>query len=380
MKIIYLAHATIPSRTANSIHVMKMCQAFAKNDHETILITANKTKLSGPESWDVYGFYGVDNCFQLIRMPWLKVKSIRRSFFALLGAMRAKKMKPDLVYTRCIFCCFLALKFGLPVIFETHTPMEKKKKLQKILFRKAIRSTGLKKIVVITHSLRQYFEERYPMLNGFICVAPDGADPVSSDTRPVILPNKGNRLQVGYVGNLYKGKGFEVISQLAAMVQYADFHVVGGNDDLLSLYKKKYSHLDNLIFHGYVPHSETAKYLIAFDIVLLPNQNTMYTRKIEKDIGQWTSPLKLFEYMAAGKAIIASNLPVLREVLENKRNAILCPADDFEAWKKALKNLESVELRCNLGIEAQRDFISKYTWKARAKKVLSDLVEYSAKH
>lgn len=379
MKIIYISHATIPSRSANSIHVMKMCQAFARNGHETILIAANKKKTSDTAHSDVYSLYGVDKCFPIKKLPWLKIKSLRRNLFALFGVLQAKKMKPDLVYTRCIFCCFWALTFGITVIFETHTPMEKKKKIQKKLFRKAIQSERLKEVVVITHTLKAHFEEKYPILKGLIHVAPDGADPVANDILPISLSNHGNRLQVGYVGHLYKGKGFEVVTQLASMTQSNNFHVVGGKEDLVNFYKKKYTNLKNLNFHGYVPHVEVSKYLIAFDIVLLPNQNIMYTKKIERDIGQWTSPLKLFEYMSAGKPIIASNLPVLQEILVHNRNALLCRSDDLEAWKDALTKLNNSTLRNTLGANAKNDFIKYYSWQARAQKILNSVTYYFPK-
>jgi len=371
MKIVYISHATIPSRTANSIQVMKMCHAFAKEGNEVVLISANKTKDSQSIIPDIYQFYGVEKIFQLITLPWLRIKGVRRRFFALLGTLKAKKLKPDLVYTRCIFSCFLAGKFGLPVILEIHTPIKGKKNLKKSLFSKAIHSSQLKKMIVITQSLKEHYEQRYPLRKGLIHVAPDGADPVPEGVMPTRLPNKGRRLQVGYVGHLYKGKGFEVVSQLPSLCGFADFHILGGTDDLLDFYMRKYNNIENLKFHGHLPHAKTVEYLLAFDIVLLPNQNIMYTTDKERDIGQWTSPLKLFEYMAAGRPIIASNLPVLREILEDERNALLCPPDDIQSWRIALKRLQDKNLRQRLGSMACKDFMDNYTWEIRIKKILS---------
>ena len=372
MRIVYLFPSTIPSRSANSIHIMKMCQAFAKNGHEVILIIPDKKKDREKKIQDVYTYYGVDTCFEIIKIPWLKIKGLRRRFFALLAAIKAKNNRPSIVYTRCIFCCFFAISFGLSVIFEIHAPMENKKKIQKLLFSKVIKSSKLQNIVVITHSLKEHYEEKYPLREGLIRIAPDGADPVSKNAIPVVLPNKDHRLQVGYVGHLYKGKGFEeIVSRLPTICEFADFHILGGRDDLLNLYKKKYSKIKNLKFHGYMPHAKTVVYLLAFDIVLLPNQNIMYTSDKDRDIGQWTSPLKLFEYMAAGRPIIASNIPVLREILEDEGNALLCQPDDVQAWSFALKRLQDKDLRHKLGFKAYKDFMNNYTWKIRAQKILS---------
>lgn len=67
MKITYISSSTIPSRTANSIHVMKMCQAFAKNGHEVTLLAPDNHKEYEPSVECVYDYYGVDQCFEIIK-------------------------------------------------------------------------------------------------------------------------------------------------------------------------------------------------------------------------------------------------------------------------------------------------------------------------
>jgi glycosyltransferase involved in cell wall biosynthesis len=82
------------------------------------------------------------------------------------------------------------------------------------------------------------------------------------------------------------------------------------------------------------------------------------------------SPLKIFEYMASKKAIVASDLPVLREIL-SETNAILVAPDDLEAWKDAIRKLKDNTLRKKLGSAAHKAFRSKYTWDIRARNVIS---------
>jgi glycosyltransferase involved in cell wall biosynthesis len=83
------------------------------------------------------------------------------------------------------------------------------------------------------------------------------------------------------------------------------------------------------------------------------------------------SPLKVFEYMAAGKAIICSDLPVIREVLDNGRNAKLCPPEDVDEWERALVFLYSnSEIRKEIADNAKSDFNQHYSWQIRAKKIL----------
>ena len=89
------------------------------------------------------------------------------------------------------------------------------------------------------------------------------------------------------------------------------------------------------------------------------------------DIARWMSPLKIFEYMASGKPIICSDLPVLREVLKHQDTAFLCPPDEIDAWVKALMTLrDNPEIGQAIAQNAKKEFLSHYTWQARAHKVL----------
>jgi glycosyltransferase involved in cell wall biosynthesis len=108
-------------------------------------------------------------------------------------------------------------------------------------------------------------------------------------------------------------------------------------------------------------------------VVLAPFQRRI-TIAGEGDIANWTSPLKVFEYMAAGKAILCSDLPVLREVMRDGDNCLLLPPDDVDAWSAALERLrDDGDLRARLGKNARLDFLEHYTWKARASRVLDTL-------
>jgi glycosyltransferase involved in cell wall biosynthesis len=90
------------------------------------------------------------------------------------------------------------------------------------------------------------------------------------------------------------------------------------------------------------------------------------------DIGKWTSPLKLFEYMAAKKPILASNIDVLREVLVHEKNSILCDPDDHDAWRTGLRRLlNDRKLAERLTNTAFADLSEKYTWSKRADTLLA---------
>ena len=369
MKIAYIASSTIPSRTANSIHVMKMCQAFAQNGHEvTLLVPYNRAK-SEPGVEDVFGYYGVKKCFEISYLPLLPVKG-KGFIFGPLAGGKAKGLQPDLVYGRDLSGCFFASLLKLPVVFESHAPIEGS--FQRAIFRMLITKPTFRKFVVITHALKDYYSEYYPFLSEKIIVAPDGADPVHENIKPVALPNKGKRLQVGYAGHLYPGRGIDVIYQLAKRCPWADFHVVGGTNEDVDTIKSSMPPLTNLCLHGFKSPAEVERYRIGSDILLAP-----YQRKVTVAGGgittteKWMSPLKIFEYMAAGKAIICSDMPVLREVLKDKQNALLCNPENIDSWVEALIVLsENENMRIQLGENAQRDFARRYSWHSRAEKLL----------
>ena len=137
------------------------------------------------------------------------------------------------------------------------------------------------------------------------------------------LPGRPGALKVGYVGHLYPGRGIEVILALADRVPEADFHVVGGTAADLAHWRKRRDR-PHLHFHGHQPPGSLHPYYRAFDLVLAPYQQQVACAGGVGDISRWVSPMKLFEYMSHGQAIIASDLPVLREVLTDNVNCVLC--------------------------------------------------------
>ncbi|MBD3896214.1 glycosyltransferase family 4 protein [Halomonas sp. ML-15] len=369
MKILYASSSTIPSRTANSVHVMKMSQAFANNGHDVTLIASEIYATPQLEVGDVFSHYGVEKNFSLVNLAVPKLPG-QGYLFGLLSAWHAWRGGYDLVFCRNFPACFFSALLGKQVVFETHMPIGERKLLGRIFFKRLLKSSRLKKVVVITHALKQRMEQDYPQIEGRVVVAPDGADPVGEDVTAMPLNTDPARMQVGYVGHLYKGKGMEVVSQLATRCPWADFHVVGGMDEDLEYWKRECAGIDNIVFHGYVSHHQAKAYIKAFDVVLLPNQRKVAAYDVG-EISQWTSPLKAFEYMAAGKPIIASDLPVLREVLMHEENAMLCDCEKIEEWAVTLERLQGDdELKARLSRQAKAIFLEQYTWQARAASLL----------
>jgi glycosyltransferase involved in cell wall biosynthesis len=364
MKILYLANSSIPSRTANSIHVMKICQAFAKNGHEVVLMTPNHSDVE-QNIKNPYDFYGVDACFEIQKIPKPR-KIIKGLIYQSIVKYLVKSQNPDLVYARCHgLGLYNFTSLGLPIIFEAHRLYKDNPQIAKL-----IKSKQLRRMIVITSALSQDYQQHYSVTEPLIKVFHDAADEPGKVEKLKLTFSQ--RLQVGYVGHLYPGKGMEIISELVRRCHWADFHVVGGLEKDIAYWKKELQNCQNIHFYGFLPPSETNKYRQACDVLIAPYQRHVIVGG-SIDIGRWMSPLKLFEYMAAGKAILASDLPVLREVLTHSETAWLCPPEDLESWATALAYLhDNPDLRNSLGSRARELFKNKYTWQARAAGVISN--------
>lgn len=167
--------------------------------------------------------------------------------------------------------------------------------------------------------------------------------------------------------------------ELARARPQFDFHIVGATHAGLLSGQGRPNLPFNLKIHGYQPHRVIPSYLLAFDVALLPNQPIVRLENGSRDTGQWTSPLKLFEYVAAGRAIICSDVSVLQEVANDGVNMLVCRYDDVSDWASALDRLHSnPNLRKSLGEVARRQLESLYSCDRRVSYLLH-LVPVSGK-
>lgn len=285
------------------------------------------------------------------------------------AALNAKFSGENHAIARCPYSALMAVSLGIKTILEIHViPRESSRK--RGLIRRLLKSKNLVAVVVITDMLRQDFNDTFDDSSGRPClVIPDGADVVRDDQIDGKI-DLGYETNIGYVGSLYPGKGVEVVEQLAAKNPDVGFHVVGGSGTIFES-KVNANHLNNLTFHGYQKQRQVGRFLKGFDVVLLPNQQYVEDTS-GKDIGRWTSPLKLFEYMANGKPILSSDLPVLREILVNGHNALLCEADNIESWQSALLRLLGDDvLRKKIASQAKMDLEQRYSWTQRSRLLLN---------
>jgi glycosyltransferase involved in cell wall biosynthesis len=368
VRILYASNSLIPSTTANSVQVMKMCAAFAAHGHSVDLLCHS----TQDQASDAFSRYGVPESFRLSLIPQGRVPGVRRLRRA-HGARRMAKNSPmyDVLYGRDLFGTYAACAHVPAVIFEAHVPP--KNHFEQWLMNRLFEKPSFARLVTISDALDNEYRRLFPELPAKRCiVAHDAASSFADvELEPVTdWPGRPGVLQFGYVGSLLPGKGAEQVCILARRFPQYDFHIVGGRQTEVESLRRNHERDANLFFHGHISHARVGAYLYKLDVALFPMQERVLVAD-GVDIARWTSPMKLFEYMAARRAIVSSDLPVLREVLRDGENALLVPPGDIEAWCRAIERLASGEdVRAKLGARAYEDFIGNYTWGKRAARVL----------
>ena len=369
MKIAYIAPQAIPSQAANSIHMMKMAQAMAANGHNVTLFAARG---SNDTDSDIFSYYGVEQNFRL------KLQNRRPGKMGLIAygfrnAADARQMKADLVFSRCLVSGWAAAISNLPILFETHDSPDQLNTIARNIFRRLTQHKNFYGMIVISEALKKHISALFNIPTEKIIVAPDGSDPMPP-AQNLPFKKEENSFHAGYTGHLYSGRGIEIIAAMAKATPDITFHIVGGAPADLAYWQNKLKDLKNISFHGHVPPALVPAFLQNFDVLLAPYQRKVAVAGNTGDTAAWMSPLKIFEYMAAGKPIICSDMPVLREVLQDGENAILVPPDSIADWVISLKKLRADgSLRKKIGNASLKKFLSHYMWKKRAENILSAL-------
>jgi glycosyltransferase involved in cell wall biosynthesis len=371
MRIVAIAGSTIPSDTANSIQVMKACNALAQLGHDIALIVpeTNVERLT----FNVQQHYGIVTTFPI---EWLT--SINRKLFTWTSVRRALKLKPDLIYTWFPQSAVFGLLLGKPTIFEAH--LQPTGRFGPAWHRAFASLRGKKRVACITDALRSTLERDFRMhlrADEFV-IAPNGVelerfvslpDPVSA-RRNIDLRKAPTVLCAGH---LYAGRGVDLFLTLAESLSDAHFVWVGGRQADVEEWTRKAAHLSNVTFIGFVPNVEVPRYLAAADVLLMPYARSIIGSSGDASSASVASPMKMFEYMAAGRAILTSDLPVIREVLDDS-SAAFAPPEDAPAWIAALKSLLADPARRAALASTARRNVEKYTWLARAEKILDGIM------
>lgn len=370
MNILFSALVPVPSHLALAVHGMALCETLADMGHEVTFACLPPDAAHAVT--DPFTVYGTRPAFDLAPVPMSKLRGVagldwgRRA----LAAVPAEKRPLNLIYSCHIYTLLAAAHTGVPLVYEVHQMPSNR--AQEMLAGLVFRLPSFRRLTAISQALAADMVARFPVLKKKeVVLTRVSAHPRFDAASPV---RKSGRLSVGYVGNLYSGKGLELLARLVPLLPEMDFDIVGGRQDEVAKWKAQVTG-DNVTFHGQVPHAETKAFLDRFDVVLLPLQNRVSPNGGGGDISRWTSPQKLFEYMGSGKAILASDLPVLGEVLEDGRNALIRPFDKPDVWAEALRALDVDRDRLDrLGAAALDDLKTHYSWPMRMHQALEGLV------
>ena len=376
MDIIYFSSTTLPGYSANSLQIIKMCEAFSTIGHHLTLVNFDHfPKKLNDSNVPVYDFYGVSPTFHVVQKK--TVSSITRTGLAigLIQTLIASlvfilRKRPTLVIGRYLPPLLISAILRRPVILETHYPLWESR-VNRFFFRLLLNTNNLVKIVVISESLKKSYLKFYGnKLSTIIQVLPDAASTVKDDEIEDYGPSiSRENLVIGYAGSFHQGKGVNLIFDLARLLPTEQFSLIGQHTDgmINTLYGVDIP--KNITFHGFVTQKNLAPLLAKFDIALLPIQNKMYGEghnpNAPKNLAPFTSPLKMFQYMAHGKAIISSDLPVLREVLD-ETCALFAPPTDVKTWVDKINLLRDPGIRKKLGQRAKYLQQTYYSWEARA--------------
>jgi len=368
MNIVAVAGSVIPSDTANSMQVMKACQALVQLGHQvTLLVPGTKN-----QDANLQQHYGLQT---EIPIEWLSSSS--RRIFTWKAVRRTRALKADLLYTWFPQSAVFGLLSRLPVVFEIHIqPTGLFGPAWHRLFailrgRKRLASISRALVDILERDVQAKFQPHE------IVIASNGVDleQYASLPDPVTA-----RRQMGLraartvmcTGHLYAGRGVDLFLRLAKSIPQAQFVWVGGRADDVKKWQGCVES-DNVTFTGFIPNRDLPLYQAAADVLLMPYSRSIMGSSGSADSANVASPMKMFEYMAAGGAIVSTDLPVIREVL-NEKSAVFCEPDDLSSWKSAIEILiDDESRRAALGKQAKRD-AQGYTWLARAQRILNGLV------
>jgi glycosyltransferase involved in cell wall biosynthesis len=373
MKIAVITNSRIPSLTANSIQAMKVAQALMQLGHDVRMFAPAEADPATHEA--LLAHYGLQLAPPLDLLP--SIKQLKRFDFIVHAQRAAKRFNADLIYTWLPQSAVLGLWSGYPVILEMHADVAGHGAWW---LREFWKRPGRKLMTVTVSALRKALERSTNLQfdDQSLLVAPNGVElekyaglPSPIEARQKLNLKEG--LTVGFTGHIYPGRGADLLFELARQMPQVNFLWVGGTPDLVDFWRGKLieASMTNVTMTGFVKHEVIPLYQAAADVLLMP-----YSRSISassgQDIAEVINPMKMFEYMASGRAILSADLPSIREVL-NEGNAVLCEPGEIGKWRLEIESLLADEpRRLLLGSQARRD-VGELTWVKREERVMEAL-------
>lgn len=355
----YVTAARMPTEKAHGISIASMCNAFSLCGQKVSLIIPTRKKLIKE---DLFSYYGIHRSFvvRTIAIPDFIGRGLTHPLFFFLqrlwfvAALKRVGVPSGTVYTREpeIVAAFSGTH---KVVFEAHRwPKGKAGTLQAQLLAGAH--------LVVCNSRGTEMAVQAAGLTQTV-VAPNGYSPKAFSEAPRSREELG--LPEGflalYAGSMLPWKGSDTVREAAQLFEGEtgiSIVVIGG---------ERTGRSGALTEYGAVHPSEVPAYLCAADVLLLPNT------RVNEESERFTSPIKLFEYLGAGKPIIASDLPSLREILAPD-DAIFVAPGNSSALKEVISKLKNDAALLKYLGERSRVLALSYSWEARARRILDTLL------
>lgn len=366
MKIHYLATSNIPSRTANALQIIKMCEAISKAGHSIRLILPNLKTLSVP----LQKYYDLKYKIDIIKVGKIKkyIQDFDNIIIPLKIIHKSLKLKSDLIITRSAFISLVLIFLKKKHIFEIHDDLKTSGSIVASIYKnlRLLNSHHIIKVIFISLSLQKFIKKNYFYKRENFDILHDATEIKNK----YIKFTKSIKLRIGYFGSIYKSRGIELIIKLAKRDKKNDYFIYGGTKNEIQAIRKK-NNINNLFLKSQISYTEVKKEIIKMDVLLMP-----YTKKatISGDYGniiQFMSPMKMFDYLGSSKIILCANIPVLREILIDNYNSILINNYmNVNSWKIIIDNVifnqkKYLIMRKNALLTA-----SENNWDLRFKKML----------
>ena len=378
LRIAHLTDERYPSDRAESQQIIKTADALGGIGWDVHLIQPRaasryfksraELKQELCQVYNVAGRFEVDDIHHI---PGSDLR-IEKPFHVVLGAMKAFMGKYDVVMTRNLMTLTVGTLLGLPMVYETHLALPvTSPKVARVVHWAVSRPNVLG---MVTHSTYAAEAMRKQSSNpASIAAIPNGHDPrdfesvpEKADARLRIEMSDGKPLAV-YTGGIGPNKGTGTLLDLAQDVPDVNILLIGGPHDAVTLLQQEAAArgADNFTVLPHAPLVEVAKYLVAADVLLLPPS----AMPLLRSPGNTVLPMKVFSYLAAGRPILAPDLPDTAELLIHNHNSWRVTPDNRAAAAAGLRQVVNDEpLRARLSAQALDD-ATRYTWDARAKRI-----------